>query len=397
MTPPVRITRTHHLPDRHRLERCARVPELGPRILFFSGGTALRGVSRKLIQYTHNSIHLITPFDSGGSSKHLREAFDMLAVGDLRNRLMALADQSLRGQPEIFRLFNFRLPRDRTQPELRDWLERLVDGEDPMVAAIADPMRKIIRTHLRVCREHLPPEMDLRGASIGNLILVGGFHNQGRHIDPVIYLFSRLVEVRGTVRPVTSEALHLVAELEDGTRLAGQHRFTGKEEAPIAQPIRQVFLSRHRDDPTPVTVSLRDKVRAYVLKAELICYPMGSFYSSLIANLLPRGVGQAIAESEAPRVYVPSTSPDPELVGRSLADCVGELLAYLRRSCLAPVEDHQLLQYVLVDPERGAYGAGSLEEIRRRGIEVVEVPLVTDESSPLIDDQRLVEVLVSMC
>ena len=56
------------LPDPTRVERCARLPELGPKVLFFSGGTALRDVSRRLKRYTHNSIHLITPFDSGGSS-----------------------------------------------------------------------------------------------------------------------------------------------------------------------------------------------------------------------------------------------------------------------------------------------------------------------------------------
>ena len=50
-----------------------------------------------LPRYTHNSTHLITPFDSGGSSASLREAFGMLSVGDLRNRLLALADD---GSPE---------------------------------------------------------------------------------------------------------------------------------------------------------------------------------------------------------------------------------------------------------------------------------------------------------
>ncbi len=64
-------------------------PDAGPKLLFFSGGTALNGLSQVLKRYTHNSIHLVTPFDSGGSSAVLREAFDMPAVGDLRSRMMA--------------------------------------------------------------------------------------------------------------------------------------------------------------------------------------------------------------------------------------------------------------------------------------------------------------------
>ena len=51
-----------------RVERYWRTPSRGPRILFFSGGTALRGIARELKRFTWNSIHLVTPFDSGGSS-----------------------------------------------------------------------------------------------------------------------------------------------------------------------------------------------------------------------------------------------------------------------------------------------------------------------------------------
>ena len=89
----LKIIREVDIPDPYRLELYKRVPELGPRILFFTGGSALRKTSRELIKYTHNSIHLITPFDSGGSSAVIREAFAMPAVGDIRNRLMSLADQ----------------------------------------------------------------------------------------------------------------------------------------------------------------------------------------------------------------------------------------------------------------------------------------------------------------
>ena len=81
--------------DSVKFERDERSPEHGPRVLFFSGGTALRGVSRVLSDHTHNSIHIITPFDSGGSSAVIREAFGMLAIGDILNRLMALDRKSV--------------------------------------------------------------------------------------------------------------------------------------------------------------------------------------------------------------------------------------------------------------------------------------------------------------
>jgi 2-phospho-L-lactate transferase/gluconeogenesis factor (CofD/UPF0052 family) len=45
-----------------------------------------------------------------------------------------------------------------------------------------------------------------------------------------------------------------------------------------------------------------------IREAELICYPMGSFYSSLIANLLPKGVGKAVSRNPCPKVFIPNTA-----------------------------------------------------------------------------------------
>lgn len=47
-------------------------PDEGSRILFFSGGTALAPVAAELSRHTRNAVHVITTFDSGGSSAELR-------------------------------------------------------------------------------------------------------------------------------------------------------------------------------------------------------------------------------------------------------------------------------------------------------------------------------------
>lgn len=396
MSTSVKITREVSLPDPVRLERCRKVPELGPRLLFFGGGTALRATSRRLVEYTHNSIHLLTPFDSGGSSARLRDAFRMPAVGDLRNRLMALADQSMRGQPEIFALFAFRFPADADQARLKRRLRRMVDGADPMVAAVEDPMRKLIRNHLRLFEQHMPRDFDLRGANIGNLILTGGYLNQNRHIDPVVFLFSRLVEVRGVVRPVASADLQLVAELESGEVLVGQHVITGKECAPIRSPIRRVYLSRKVRATEPEACRVREKVASLVHEADVICYPMGSFYSSLIASLLPAGIGQAIAETPVPKVFVPNTGDDPEQLGMTLPGAVESLLGTLRAGCDRAVPDGDLLHQVLVDVGGSGWPREQLEAVERMGVGVLDVSLVSGDSRPLLDPDLLAGVLVSM-
>ncbi|MBZ0253690.1 MAG: 2-phospho-L-lactate transferase CofD family protein, partial [Candidatus Methylomirabilis sp.] len=224
----VRVTHLRSVPDPLRLLRFEEAPELGPRVLFFSGGTALRKTARAIKRYTHNSIHLITPFDSGGSSAKLRAAFSMPAVGDIRNRLMALADESLRGNPEIYDLFAFRFPEEEDARALRARLDTMIERKDALVSRVPDPMRKIIRTHLRHFRDQMPEDFDLRGASVGNLILTGGYLNNERRLDPVIYMFSMLVKARGVVRPICNQHLHLAATLADGTQALGQHVLTAR-------------------------------------------------------------------------------------------------------------------------------------------------------------------------
>ena len=131
------IHKSVKIPDPARMTLFQKCPELGPKILFFSGGSALKKLSQELIHYTHNSIHIITPFDSGGSSATLRTAFGMPAVGDIRNRLMALADQTFQGNPEIYTLFAHRLPSQEDPQELRRMMEAIVGGNHSLISRIS--------------------------------------------------------------------------------------------------------------------------------------------------------------------------------------------------------------------------------------------------------------------
>ena len=318
------------MPDRLRLGRYRKTPELGPHVLFFSGGSALNYVSQVLKSYTHNSIHLVTPFDSGGSSAVLRMAFEMPSIGDLRSRLMALADETITGHPDVYELFTHRFPKDVKNSELLIQLEEMCAGKDPLIRAVSNPMRRLIRTQMGYFYDAMPDSFDLRGASIGNLILAGGYLNNHQHLDPIIFLFSKLVGVRGIVRAIVNDNLHLGADLEDGSCVIGQHRLTGKEQAPLTSPIKQLFLSNNPEKYVPAQAQIRKKNRNLIKTAELICYPPGSFYTSLIANLLPLGVATTIASNECPKVYIPNLGHDPEQVGMTMDSSIQTLLHYLQ-------------------------------------------------------------------
>lgn len=394
----LQITRTIRLPDPVNLARHERTPELGPAVLFFSGGTALRNVSLELIRYTHNSIHVITPFDSGGSSALLREAFLMPAIGDVRNRLLALADRTLRGNPEIFSLFAHRFPKEADQADLERELDAMIEGEHELIAAIPDPMRKIIRQHLDLFKGFMPNGFDLRKASLGNLVLTAGYLENRRNFDVIIYIFSKLVNVRGIVKPVINKYLHLVTELADGRVFVGQHLLTGKEANPIQTPVKKVWLSADRENPVPVDVPIRNKMRKLVRKADLICYPIGSLYSSVIANLLPVGVGAAVSETDCPKVFVPNTAgKDPEAFGLTLTGQIETLLRYLRKDDPNAIRTRDVLHYVLVDAQKGDYPGGvDYKAIEAMGLRVINLPLVSETSHPYIDEKLLAPVLMSL-
>ena len=394
---PVRITRTAQLPDQVRLSRYQKAPELGPRMLFFSGGTALTATSRVLKRYTHNSVHLVTPFDSGGSSAMLRQAFSMPSIGDLRSRLIALADENITGHPEVYRLFTYRFPADQPASVLLTKLDRMIRGSEPLVAAISNPMRRLIRNQLGYFREAMPDDFDLRGASTGNLILAGGYLNNHKHLDPIIFLFSKLVNVLGTVRAVVNDDLHLAADLEDGSCVTSQQRLTGKEVAPLQSPVSRLFLSSHPDRPIPAKAEIRKKNRRLIQQAELICYPPGSFYTSLIANLLPAGVGTAIAGTDCPKVYIPNLGQDPEQIGMTQDRSILTLLDYLRADNTDKCPSGKLLNFVLIDSKRGKYPSSiSAPAMQEAGIQIIDTRLISKQSAPYYDAELLASALLSL-
>ena len=393
-------------------------------MLFFSGGSALREVSKRLKLYTHNSIHLVTPFDSGGSSAVIRTAFDCIAVGDVRNRLMALAEDSLFGTAEIVQLAAFRLDSSKSPAALRQELSSMVDGSHPLVEAVPSPVRQIVCSHLhwfaRAISKSPSPRLqnfDLRGASIGNLLLVGGYLANQRNIDAVCYMFSQLVTVLGVVRPTCDENLHLRCTHRDSEEpTTGQHKM-GKPEVLHKGPITSIELVKcvqpeangpstiaeeqereqsQKGQPQPQPLSQPQLVRQefvpanaaldqarsdLIASADLVVFPIGSFFTSLMSNLLVSGVGRAVAACRCPKIYVPNASSDPEMMGHTVADCVAMLLAQLRRDAGEDTPTSDLLNFVLVDSRRVQYGHElDRAAVEACGVQLLDVDLATSAS-----------------
>lgn len=386
------------IPDQLKIQRYLKSPELGPALLFFSGGSALDKTSHRLKDYTHNSIHLITPFDSGGSSAKLRKAFKMPAVGDVRARLMALADETTLGHPEIFSLFKYRLPSDQSQDELKATVELMQSAKHRMVKSTLEPMRSLICDYLQSFLEAAPKDFDYRGASIGNLILTGGYLNHDRSLDPITFLFSKLVNVRGIVRTITDEDFELKATLSDGSCVVGQHNITAKETAPLNKKITSLSLAEHQDSPdNQASSKIRKQNKRYIKDADLLIFPPGSFYSSLVANLLPKGVGKAVLNSDAPRVFIPNLGNDPELFETNLIEQIDALNKAICNDAGKDADHYMALNIVLTDSSlHKGIEPETLDYMAARNIQLLDVDLRNESVIERYDEKKLIEALMSL-
>ena len=319
-------------------------------LAFFSGGTALAGLAREFALRREKPVWLITTFDSGGSTQALRRVFDMPAVGDIRNRLLASVNPD-RVSAAIVAFLRSRVPRQLAGDQAKAALFALVACDDwracPEAAQVGADLARFFAA--------MPPEFDAACASIGNLALAGAWLRFGR-LDKAIACYEELLAVDGRLIPISEQSLHLAAELANGEVVIGQHLLRD------GLPVRRIFLTRstpwaqgesREGSALPTQAAL-----AAIRSAALICFPIGSFYSSLLANLLPTGVGRAIAESNARKVLIPNTGVDPERGNLPLGAQVDRLLAVLRADAPdAPLTS--LLDTVLIDSANGIYPGNS--------------------------------------
>ncbi|MGB9804563.1 gluconeogenesis factor YvcK family protein [Desulfofundulus sp.] len=271
----------------------------GPRVVVIGGGTGLSVLLRGLKHYTSNITAIVTVADDGGSSGRLRGELGMLPPGDIRNCLVALADK---------------------ESLMEDLLQyRFQSG-------------------------------DLAGHSLGNLLLAalnhvaGGFHE-------AVQALSKVLAIRGQVLPVTLQNVVLGAELSDGTLVYGESSIPR-----CRKPIKRVFLVPADCYPLPEALKA-------IATADAVVLGPGSLYTSILPNLLVRGIADAIARTRAVRIYVCNVMTQP-----------GETDGYTASDHLQAIINHAgpIVDYMVVN--QGSIPARLKVRYRREGA----VPVVVD-------------------
>lgn len=273
-----------------------------PRVVLFSGGTACRSINIALSRQPLALTRVVPAWDSGGSSKALRETFDMLPVGDIRQALMTMAHGEGRAG-EVVKICNARLSEQIAPRDLRFEFDFYADGRHPLLQRMEPAVREAILNYLNLFRSRLPDDFDFRNGSIGNFILAGAYFAHGRNINRAIAVFRGLCAIEGHVWPASSQDdVQLAAKLKNGVELARQDEITRLEGDNAVAGIAEIRLTAGRAGRPAVA---NDAVLEAVTRADAIVFGPGSFFTSILPHLLVGGLAQAIAtNANAPKIFI---------------------------------------------------------------------------------------------
>ncbi len=184
---------------------------------------------------------IVTVADDGGSTGRLRAMYDVPAMGDVRNVLVALADED-------------------------NWLAQLMD--------------------FRFAGEE---NTDVVGHNLGNLILTALTQMRGSFIKAIVET-SKLMNVKGEVVPSSLEVISLYAVMDDDTIVKGEANIPS-----FNHHIKKVFYDHE--------VKANKEAIKKILEADLIIYGIGSVYTSILPNIIIPDIQKALKETGARRVY----------------------------------------------------------------------------------------------
>jgi uncharacterized cofD-like protein len=320
------------------------------QIVGIGGGTGLSilllGLKRQLARATGDARMLpadvtaiVSVADDGGSSGLLRRSFDIPAVGDLRNCIVALAP----GNQMWGRLFQHRF-----------------EGEN-----------------------------GLSGHALGNLIMTALVQRSGG-LSAAIGQLARALRLRGRVLPVSEGKVTLHAEYEDGLVARGESQIPCE-----GRRIAKLWLEPRGTAPAPGVIAALEGASAIVLGP-------GSLYTSILPNLLVDGVADAIRESQALRIFVCNLMTQPgETDGYDALDHLRVLESYLGAGVIdvciingRATTELAAARYEAVGAEEVRWSSAALA--RAGALPIVADLLVPDQFPNRHDPEKLADVVLCL-
>lgn len=217
------------------------------KVVILGGGTGLSTLLRGLKQFPVDITAIVAVSDDGRSTGKLRQEFNVPAVGDIRQVIIALSET----EPLFEKLLNYRFKTNS----------------------------------------------DLNGHALGNLLLTGLINVSG-NLSSSIESLGKILNLKGKVLPLTEDNVILMSKMEDNSIIEGEHNITESN-----KKIKEIF---YKEKP-----KVLEEVIYEIEHADLIILSMGSLYTSLLPNLICDEVKTAIDNSKADIMYVCNIMTQP--------------------------------------------------------------------------------------
>jgi uncharacterized cofD-like protein len=246
------------------------------KIVTIGGGTGTFNLLLGLKKYDFDISAIVSMADSGGSNKVIRDEFGILPTSDVRQCLVALADEGNNNSQSLMRkLFMYRFCEGR----------------------------------------------GIKGMTFGNLFMAALTDILGNQME-AIKKTGNILKIKGKVIPVTSSDSNLVAEYENGLTIKGEHN--------IDEPSHDGKLKIKKIYLDPPSIATSEAINA-IKNADFIIIGPGDLYTSLMVNFTVDKVAEAIKKAKAKIIYISNIMTSfGETYGLSASDHIEIIEKYMR-------------------------------------------------------------------
>ncbi|MBO4310585.1 MAG: YvcK family protein [Lachnospiraceae bacterium] len=235
------------------------------KIVVFGGGTGLSCILSGLKLFPLDVTTVIAVSDNGSSTGVLKEELNIPAVGDIGKVLLSMAN----ADSDYIDLMSYRFSKEGT----------------------------------------------LHNHPVRNIILAALIDTKGSLLEATKYM-AKLLEVKGTVLPITEEKVELVGE-------GDRESFIGEES--VSANIKKI-KNLHYDHDVKVCNEVTERIK----EADLIIFSPGSLYTSVLPHLLAKEVTDALKSAKAPLMYISNLVTQPgETDGYNVQEHIDVLNKYL--------------------------------------------------------------------
>ena len=241
------------------------------KVVIFGGGSGLSQLLKGLKLFPIEITAVVTVADNGASSGRLRKELKIPAVGDVSKVMLSMANVS----DDLIDLMNYRFVKSKT----------------------------------------------LGNHSVKNLLLTALLDMKGS-FDKAIPVLADILDLKGTVLPLTEDSINLVGITTDGKKIYGEEQITK-----CASKIDYVEYDKE--------FTVNPKVFAAIKSADLIIFSSGSLLTSIIPHLIDKTLVKAINGAASPKMYICNLFTQPgETDDFSVYDHVAYLEKYLGKDSL---------------------------------------------------------------